>query len=305
MFGLLSRSRKPVSSPWRNRARLGVERLEMRDCPAAPVITSFSVVPLANKMVNLSGTLTDTNPATTWVNFGGQVQGSVQADATGHFSAQTAATGVGTATATATDQAGLTSPSVSAPISVPAPQITLTLTYGTGHQLILSGKVTDNWPNGLTVKISGLVSGTTTTDANGNYSTTLTANTPNGTIYASTTDSWSLNSNTASVSASNTAPVISNLSASGGGLGYWTITGKVTDEHPEGLVVTFSSTDVPAVNGQKATVQADGTFTLTVIIPSTQSGYIYAQTTDWWGIQSNLDWTIITQIIGGGNPTGG
>src|SRR5262249_20849957 len=157
-------------------------------------ITSFSAVAMPNKMVCLSGTLTDTNPATTWVNFSGQAQGTVEADSTGHFSKTVSAYGLGRVMATARDQIGLSSSAVTANI----------------------------------------------------------------------TDS---------------APVISDLTATPGNYGVWTITGKVTDQmNPAGLVVVFSG--LTAVQGKTATVQADGTFSLSVVIPSNQSGYIYAQTTD-------------------------
>lgn len=304
MFGLVARSRKPVSSVWRNRARLGVESLERRDCPAAPVITSFSVSVLQNKMVSLQGTLTDTDPSTTWVSLGGKVNGSVEADVNGNFSTTLAASALGTVTALATDSAGLTSSQATAMIAVAPPQITLTLTYGTGHQLLLSGTVTDNSPSGLKVTIAGVVppGSSTTTNASGNYSTTVTASRL-GDVTATTIDVWGQISNTATVTASNTAPVVSNLSASAGNYDVWTITGTVTDEHAAGLTVTFGG--LPALAGRTAVVQADGTFTLSVVIPANQSGYITAQTHDWWGVASNIDEEMITQLVGGGNPTGG
>jgi hypothetical protein len=303
MFGLAARPRKPVSSVWKNRARLGVESLERRDCPAAPVITSFSVTVLQNKMVTLQGTLTDTDPSTTWVSLGGNVNGSVEADVNGNFSTTLTASALGTVTALATDSAGLTSSQSTATIAVAPPQITLTLTYGTGHQLLLSGTVTDNSPNGLKVTITGIVppGSAATTDGLGNYSTTLTAMRL-GDVSATTVDCWGQASNTATVTASNTAPVVANLWASAGKYDTWTITGTVTDEHAAGLTVTFSG--LPALNGKTAVVQADGTFTLNVMIPPNQSGYIYAQTHDWWGLASNIDEEMITQLVGGGNPTG-
>jgi hypothetical protein len=305
MFGLIARSRKPASSVWKNRARLGLESLESRDCPTAtvPGITSFSVTVLQNKMVSLQGTLTDANPSTTWVSLGGKVNGSVEADAYGNFSTTLAASALGNVAALATDSGGLTSSQAVATIAVAPPQITLTLTYGTGHQFILNGTVTDNSPAGLKVNISGVVPpSSTTTDAKGNYNTVVNAYSL-GAVSATTTDCWGQVSNTASVTATNSAPVISDLSASCGNYDVWTITGKVTDEHAAGLTVTFSG--LAAVQGKTAVVQADGTFTLSVVIPSNQSGYIQAQTHDWWSVASNIDEEMITQLVGGGNGTGG
>jgi hypothetical protein len=254
-------------------------------------------------MVRLQGTLTDTDPSTTWVNFGGEVSGSVEAAASGNFSTTLPASGLGTVTAVATDKAGNTSGQVSATIVLAPPQITMTISYGTGHQLILSGTVTDQYPSGLKVTFTGVVpsGSSTTTDANGNFIVTLSAN-KLGDVLATTTDTWGQASNTAKVTASNTAPVISNLWASAGNYDVWTITGTVTDEHAAGLTVTFWG--LQAVAGKTAVVQADGSFTLSVVIPSNQSGYIYCQTTDWWGAQSNIDEEMITQLCGGGNRTG-
>jgi hypothetical protein len=254
-------------------------------------------------MVSLQGALTDTDPSTTWVNFGGKVSGSVEANASGAFSTTLSASGLGTVTAVATDKAGLTSGQVSATIVLAAPQITMTLSYGTGHQLILSGTVTDQYPGGLKVSFTGVVpnGSSTTTDGNGNFAVTLNAY-KLGDVLATTTDTWGQVSNTAKVTATNTPPVISNLWASAGNYDVWTITGTVTDEHAAGLTVTFWG--LPAVAGKTAVVQADGSFTLSVVIPSNQSGYIYCQTTDWWGAQSNIDEEMITQLSGGGNGTG-
>lgn len=303
MFGLFSRPKKQIPASDRFRARLGVERLEARDCPTGPVIMSLSAVATTNHMATLYGMISDPNPASTRINFSGVASGSVNSDATGHFYTQLAASSLGQITAAAIDGMGLTSCPYSVALTDQVPQIVLNLAYGANKQLTLSGKVTDDTPSGLTVSITGLATGTVTTDSNGNYTITVTASGPNGTITATTADIWG-QAASAQVTASNSAPVISALSASASSYGFWSITGKVADEHPGGLTLTFTSTDVPAINGLTTTVQADGSFSLTVLIPNTQSGYFYAQTTDWWGVQSNVDWDMIVQIISGGTGSG-
>src|SRR5207248_2009572 len=125
-----------------------------------------------------------------------------------------------------------------------------------------------------------------------------------GNISGSAKDCWGQVSNIVTVTATDSAPIVANLTASTSDSYTWTITGTVSGcDHPAGLTVVFSSTDIPSVNGKTAIVQADGTFSLSVVITPGQSGYIYAQTTSWWGLQSNVDWEMITTIVGGGNPT--
>jgi hypothetical protein len=50
--------------------------------------------------------------------------------------------------------------------------------------------------------------------------------------------------------------------------------------------VQFSG--LSGVAGQTATVDATGAFSLTVQIASGVTGDVTAQTTDWWGLQSNM-----------------
>jgi hypothetical protein len=82
------------------------------------------------------------------------------------------------------------------------------------------------------------------------------------------------------------APVIENFTAHEIGNGMFLITGRVIDETPTGMIVTFGGTTSAA--GQYATVSADGTFSKIVQLRTdgTDSGYITATTTDAYQVVS-------------------
>jgi hypothetical protein len=295
MLALRSWSPKTSRATPRNRSRLGVEQLETRYCPSGLQFMGFCATPENNyKWVDLQGMISDPNPTSVVISFGGVVSGSVNPDANGHFFLAKSASGLGTVNANATDQAGLTA-SASATVTANAPSLTMYRTYGPNRQVTLSGMVTDAQPGGLTVAFSGVVSGTTTTKADGSYSVTLTA-TALGSITATTQDVWGLNSAAATVMVSNSAPTIT-LSASQVG-SIWTFSGRVSDEYAAGLVVTFSGPS--DINGKTATVQSDGTFSLTLTLSSSDTGWITASVTDWWGLSSQAEVALALQPNGGG-----
>lgn len=285
MFGRLTRERPQRQCPARRWVHLQVERLEARDCPAAPVITSFHATLLVGRGVELSGMVTDSNPASVQVTFGGEASGSVSANAQGNFDYTTEAAALGAISAIGVDGQSLVSNTALVTISCPAPGITLAIGYGQQTTVYLSGRVTAENPGGLTVNFTGKVVATTTTNSDGTFALSAQAS-GLGTIQVTTTDAWGQVSNTAQVTVTSKAPVISNFTAVQGTNGYWTFSGTVTDESAAGLTVTF--TGLPAVQGQTTKVNADGTFSLIVQIPSNQNGWVSAQTTDWWGLQSNI-----------------
>lgn len=84
----------------------------------------------------------------------------------------------------------------------------------------------------------------------------------------------------------NVAPVIENFTAQEIGNGMFLITGRVIDETPTGMIVTFGGTTSAA--GQYATVSADGTFSKIVQLRTdgTDSGYITATTVDAYQVVS-------------------
>jgi hypothetical protein len=256
-----------------------VERLETRDCPAAPVITTFSAVPLnSGRQVDLSGTVMDKNPSGVCITFSGVALGKTTTDATGHFDLVTQASSLGTVSAVGRDQKNLCSPTATATFTSAAPSLTLSIAYGSGRTVTLSGKVTDAAAGGLTVSFTGQVSGSATTNADGTYSFTAQA-AALGTVQASTADAWGQASNTAQVTLASATPRIT-LSISYGSQRTVTLSGKVTAPSPGGLTVTFTG----EVNGS-VTTNADGTFSLTT--QADGLGTIHASTTDAWGQASN------------------
>jgi hypothetical protein len=169
-----------------------------------------------------------------------------------------------------------------------APVLTLSLTYNGRNSITLSGSATDLYASvaGLTINFSGVFIGTAVTDSGGNF--TLTTNVFSlGTISAITADGRGVSFG-ASVTVQANAPVISNFTAVEGNNLSFTFSGTVTDQTPAGLTVNFGG--IPSLAGQSTTVNADGSFSLTVQLQGNglDNGTAWAQTTDWWGLQSNL-----------------
>jgi hypothetical protein len=156
----------------------------------------------------------------------------------------------------------------------------------------LSGQVTDDQPSGLTVTFSGAVTGTTVTDANGNYSVRLQASSL-GAVLATVTDSWGNVSNPASVTLTCAPPSITDISAACGPDNVWTFQGTVVAASPDNMTVTFNG--LPSVANQTATVQANGTFVYIVQMQPNDDGTVTVQTTDWWGQTSEIEYYIVRQ----------
>jgi len=89
------------------------------------------------------------------------------------------------------------------------------------------------------------------------------------------------------VTAVNDAPVISGFGASKGLGDYWTFHGSVADmdDDVEGMIITLGG--VLAGYNVTATVQSDGTFSLTDEFPGLEEGFAFAQTDD-GDLDSNL-----------------
>lgn len=181
-------------------------------------------------------------------------------------------------------------PSQNAPTNDSGPAISLSISYNQKKSVTLTGHVTDpvSSPAGLTVQFSGKVVGTAVTDANGNFSLTADASAL-GAINAVVTDALGNVSDTATVNVTSNAPKISNFGCVEGYLHIFTFTGTVTDESAPGLTVNFGGSPV-SLQGKSVAVKADGTFEFTVQLNGTTSdnGTATAQTTDWWGLTSNL-----------------
>ena len=84
----------------------------------------------------------------------------------------------------------------------------------------------------------------------------------------------------------NPAPVISNFQGTSGPGDMWTFSGSVTDNQPvAGLVVNFGG--ILEGDNLSATVQADGSFSLTTYLPGLESGTVTAIKQDIQGTFSN------------------
>jgi hypothetical protein len=226
--------------------------------------------------------VTDEAPASVVLTFSGVVSGTTTPDAAGHFSLAAEASGLGTVSAVGVDNENLSSNTAQAAVTSNAPAVTLNISYGQQRLVTLSGQVSDESPGGRTVVFAGVVQGSAVTAADGTYSFTAEAS-GLGSVQANTTDPWGLASNTAQRDVTSNPPSIVDFQAVVGIGNMWTFSGRVVDECPGGLIVRFEG----LIEGQTA-AQPDGMFFFTIQIPDGASGGVAAQTTDWWGLDSNI-----------------
>lgn len=147
-----------------------------------------------------------------------------------------------------------------------------------GQKFRISGKVNDNTPGSCSVTISGAASGTIPCDATGNFSAVVDVATP-GSITAVASDGQ-LQSGQFPYLLSNMMPTPSIIAVQGAN-NTWTFSGTVQDEAPAGLTVTLVG---PAgVQGATATVQSNGTWSVTVTVAPGAGGQVSARVYDWYG----------------------
>jgi hypothetical protein len=156
--------------------------------------------------------------------------------------------------------------------------VSLTAVQVPGKKFRISGRVADETPASCGVVISGAASGVTLCDANGNFDAIYDVATP-GDITAIAGDGQ-LSSTPVGLTLGNAAPTTTIRAVRSGG--QWTFSGTVTDEAPAGLTVTLSG--APGLNGRTATVAADGTWSITLILFSQAQGIANATVTDWYGL---------------------
>jgi hypothetical protein len=274
-------------------ARPLVESLEQRDCPAAPTVTNFAARITAANAIVLTGNAHDDHQNTVILEIsgGGSIGNQVALDVNNNGQFSITLTSVNTSAtffAEITDDQNVTSPQVQ---TVPSgtPTLTLACNQQDSQKVHVYGTVNDVNSANLTVSFSGIFSGNTTTDANGNYSFVASASAL-GNISATTTNRNNVTSNTAQATLTNVAPVIDNFMSSNVGTS-WTFTGQVIDEWAMGLTVTLTTPGLQ--NPFTTTVGLDDTFSVTVTIPGFPVGRATAQTTDWWGVTSGLVYTPI------------
>lgn len=283
MYNPFRRARTPAAVKTPVRAALRLEQLEDRLTPAAPVITSFLAQHIGNQVM-ISGFFTDETPDTASVTLSGTVSTTLTPMG-GMFYYVGSYTSGGSVTATVTDEEALTA-STSGSIQEPNPNVSVTISnvsYGAGRQVTITGSVSDSNVQGRAVVFTGAATGSTTCNANGEFSATLTASTL-GTVTATVYDSVGQYSDTDTCTLTSGVPSLSNLNISEHDNRWYNITGLVTDESPGGLTVYFGGQPV-SLAGLSTTVNSDGTFSLWVQLNGTSSdeGTAHINVSDWWG----------------------
>jgi hypothetical protein len=195
--------REKLSAPPKS-VRLHLERLETRYCPS-PTFSMFKAQATSTyPQVELSGSVSDTDPGTLVVTFSGSgVSASVTLASSGNFDIFTTASSLGNVTATAVNQSTNKSSAVSSPIIDQAPVISnFQASQSSGNYWTFTGQVSDDQSvTGLVVTLGGLPSlkgVTATVNSNGWFSITIKLQPgEDGTATAQTTDWWGKVSNTA------------------------------------------------------------------------------------------------------------
>jgi hypothetical protein len=273
-----------------------VQSLETRDCPAAPVISAFTVQQTTDgSHAQIIGVIQDEHPDTVSLSFSGSTSGSATPDATGLFTALVPLTSTfAMATVTATDSASLTTTASTRPTHAAmtptlgqAPVLSISLDHWSQRQVTIHGHVSDDSPGGLTVVFSGSVTGSAVTNSDGSFSFQAEANSL-GLVEAVTVDGQGLQSNIATLVLTNAPPVITDFSITHSdlGSGWWEIKLTVTDESPGFMPVT-----IWYPNGSvllSTTTCSTGELDTDVQLASGISGAFTAQATDWWGAKSNV-----------------
>ncbi|HVC92389.1 MAG TPA: hypothetical protein VND64_01800 [Pirellulales bacterium] len=265
------------------------ESLDRRLClSGAPIIEQFQAVVGTGQTVNISGYVSDQNPAGIQVALTGPVSANVTTNSSGFFSYSGAASSLGAESAVATDSQNQSSSSVQTQIvdNPPVVQNLMVTETGNGKYVTVSGQVQSTSPGGLTVSLSGVTTASPVTNSTGQFSVTTQASAL-GAIDAAATDVWSVNSAMAQAQLTNTAPSLT-VTACQGSNNTITISGHVTDMVEQGAVVTIGG----IASGTAAT-DASGNFSLSV--QSTAQGTITATATDVWGLVSQMAQTNYSQ----------
>jgi hypothetical protein len=201
MFNLLRRSTRKMPARAPRSVRLGLERLETRDCPS---FISLSVMYGTQKNITLWGDVTGTpNPGGLTVQFTGNAVGTATTDSNGHYSASLVALALGNVYASTTDGASNTAVVT---LMVPQPKIiNFGGSQGPGNVWTFSGTVSAAGGSpGLTVYFGGdpvdMQNKTTTVNQDGTFTLIVQMNgqqNDNGSVSAQTVDWWNQQSNMA------------------------------------------------------------------------------------------------------------
>jgi hypothetical protein len=159
-----------------------------------------------------------------------------------------------------------------------APQLSFSLASAGGRMVTITGQVTDERPDASTVTLGGVVSGTVTPNADGSFSLVREASAL-GPVTGSVLDDEALSGFGTPQELQGSAPDITNLHVSYGAPGTVTVTGRVVDDNPAGLLVSFSG----ALRGLAVT-SFDGWFAAT--FNHVNPGEFQAGVTNTWGLES-------------------
>ncbi|HLW65297.1 MAG TPA: hypothetical protein VKS79_08260 [Gemmataceae bacterium] len=291
MLSFFARNRKHFRGKGLCRTNLRLEQLEGRDCPS-PVLANVNARLIGTTLV-VTGQVQDTNPSSDSVSLAGVASGNAHfLDSAGDFEfisssgCQAGSLQVIATSGTPGDGTNSESFYVNADNGTASPYITITgITYGHQRSITITGEVIAEDPDGLFVSLGGVVSGSTTTDSNGNFSVAL----PAAALGNVTAQIFGANgeSNVAVHALSVPPPQIDSLAYTEEPGNSFVITGHVNCQDPQGLTVSFGG-QVFALDGKSATVGADGWFQITLTIPINDNGTYTAQVTDYWGQQSNV-----------------
>lgn len=245
-----------------------------------PPTLSLSAEPIGwGRYVIVSGQVGDQDPTHCTVDIAGIVAGSMTPGTDGSFSFVAEASGLGGIGGTVTDPAGLRSSAYTS-LSVDPPSVNMTLTMDYGRVVTVAGQVSGPDATSDSVSISGAISGSAAPAADGGFTVTSEAS-QLGDIQAVVQDVWGQVSAPATVTITNRAPAIQNLSVQASHDNYWNVTGSVDDESPAGLTVSLSG---PAsLSNASVTVGSDGYFSIDFQLDEGEQASVSASVEDWWG----------------------
>jgi hypothetical protein len=168
------------------------------DRPAVSLNISYG----AQRNVTVWGHLTGLDNTAQTVHISGVIQGNALTDDSGDFSLTALASGLGTISVSETDLWGQVSNTASVNTTDDAPRIEdFAVTCTNGNVFTFTGRVIDQYAEGLLIRFGGLVSLqnlTATVEEDGTFAMTceILALDLGGTASAVTTDWWGLDSNT-------------------------------------------------------------------------------------------------------------
>lgn len=149
-----------------------------------------------------------------------------------------------------------------------------------GQRYRIYGRVADETPASCGVVITGATNGVALCDGSGNFDAIFNVPAP-GMINAVVGDGQ-LQSGASVLALTNVAPTVGGFTAVLGAENTWTFSGTVGDEAKVGLTVTLSGP--VGVQGASTTVQANGTWSITLTLPAGTGGNVTATVTDWYGL---------------------